>query len=85
MEPKASATFLHRLHSKMNKIRAPEMLERNNVKQKHFGIKNAFGAKRSSFSVFSTGFLRCSLSEVSERSSDRGYKGDPLDECIESA
>ena len=37
----------------------------------------------ASFSVSSTGFLRCSLSEVSERSSDRGYKGDPLDECIE--
>ena len=39
----------------------------------------------ASFSVTSTGFLRCSLSEVSERSSDRGYKGDPLDECIKSA
>ena len=37
----------------------------------------------ASFSVTSTGFLRCSLSEVSEQSSDRGYKGDPLDEFIE--
>ena len=37
----------------------------------------------ASFSVTSTGFLRCSLSEVSEQGSDRGYKGDPLDKCIE--
>ena len=37
----------------------------------------------ASFSVTSTGFLRCSLSEVSEQGSDRGYKGDPLDEGIE--
>ncbi len=37
----------------------------------------------ASFSVLNTGFLRCSLSEVSGQSPDRGYKGDPLDECIE--
>ena len=39
----------------------------------------------ASFSVTSTEFLRCSLSRVSGQSPDRGYKGDPLDECIKSA
>ena len=48
-------------------------------------LAKMFKRERSgaSFSVPSTGFSGCSLSEVSERSSDREYKGDPLDEGIE--